>query len=160
MTVSKQITGNSGIEDINQTLHNVVFEACTGAEVLRAPEVMITSDMDEKTVRVSEKIIANSCQMSAAKVHAKDPSTISLSVANRSDISMKITQLEAQIGQLSDEQRTHQLELNKLVVQSEKPADYEKKVTELSNKIIQLRNQINDAKFQLYGSQYEVYKNP
>ncbi|MDH3618059.1 MAG: hypothetical protein OEM89_04980 [Nitrosopumilus sp.] len=160
MTVTKQVTGNSGIESVTQTLHNVVFEACAGNEVLRAPEVKLTSDMEEKTVRISERIIANSCQMSTAKIHATDMSSITLSIANRSDISMKITQLDVKIGQLLDEQRTYQLELKKLVVQSEKPSDYEKKVTELSNKIIQLRNQINEAKFQLYGSQYEIYKNP
>ena len=160
MTVSKQVTGNSGNENIHQTLHNVVFEACTGNDVLRSPEVRISSDMEEKTIRVSEMIIANSCQMSTGKINAKDPSTISLSIANRSDISKKIIELETLIAQLSDEQRNHQLELNKLVVQSVKPADFENKVSEISNKIILLRNQINEAKFQLYGSQYEVYKSP
>lgn len=160
MRISKQVTGNDGIENINQTLHNVVFEACAGKEVLRAPEVRINSDMEEKVIKISEKIIANSCQMSTAKINAKDPNSITLSIANRSDISLKITQLENTITKLSEEQRTYQVELNKLVSQSEKPTDYEKKVTELSNKIIQLRNEIRDIKFQLYGSLYEIYKTP
>ena len=157
--VTKQTTG-SGTQSTEQILHNVVFEACSGNEVIRVPEVKITSDTEEKTIRVSEKIIANSCLMSMGKINAKDPASIKLEIANRSDISMKVTELEELIGQLSDEQRTYQMDLNKLVVQSEKPANFEQKVAELSNKIIDLRNKIKDAKLQLYGNQYEVYRKP
>ena len=162
MSITKQ---TSGTKDSSTTfgdlsVYNVVFEACTGKDVLRAPEVRVTSDSDEKTVRVSERIIANTCLMSTAKISAKDTSSITLEIANRGDISVKITDLEKKIDSMLEEQIRHQTELNKLVVQSEKPVDYEKKVTELSNKITQLRNEIRDAKFQLYGSIYEVYKNP
>lgn len=139
--------------------YNVVFEACTGKDVLRAPEVRITSDSEEKIIRVSERIIANSCLMSTAKVNAVSTDSISLEIANRSDISAKIIDLEKKIDSLKEEQSKHQDELNDLTVQSEKPDDYETKVRELSNKIIQLRNEIKDAKFQLHGNIYEVYKN-
>ena len=165
VNVMKIIKQTAGTKDQSSTfgdssIYNVVFEACTGKDVLRAPEVKITSDSDEKTIRVSERIIANTCLMSSAKIKAIDTSSISLEIANRSDISAKITELEKKIDSLREEQSKHQAELNKLVVQSEKPADYEEQVKDLSNKIIDLRNQIKDAKFQLYGSQYEVYKNP
>jgi len=160
MSITKQVTGtkdqSSTFGDLN--LYNVVFEACTGKDVLRAPEVKVTSDSEEKTIRISERIIANSCQMSAVKINAKDTKSITLEIANRADISAKITDLEKKIDSLIAEQSKYQMELNKLVVQSEKPADYEQKVSELSAKIIQLRNEIRDAKFQLYGSMYEVYK--
>jgi hypothetical protein len=162
MKITKQTAGTKDQSSTfgNLSLYNVVFEACTGKDVLRTPEVKVTSDSDEKTVRVSERIIANTCLMSTAKINAKDVGSITLEIANRSDISVKIVQLEKKIDSLLEEQSKNQSQLNKLVVQSEKPADYEKQVTELSNKIIQLRNEIRDAKFQLYGSQYEVYKNP
>ena len=162
LTITKQTAGTKDQSSTfgNLSVYNVVFEACTGNEVLRAPEVRVASDSDEKTVRVSERIIANTCLMSTAKINAVDSSSISLAIANRSDISTKITEWEKKIDSLIQEQSKHQAELNKLVVQSEKPDDFEQKVTELSNKIIDLRNQIKDAKFQLYGSQYEVYKNP
>lgn len=162
MSISKQVTGtkdqNSALGDLS--LYNVVFEACTGKDVLRAPEVKVTSDSEEKIIRISERIIANSCQMSAAKINAKDTKSITLEIANRADISVKITDLEKKIDALIEEQSKHQMSLNKIVVQSEKPLDYEQKVSELSAKIIQLRNEIRDAKFQLYGSMYEVYKKP
>jgi len=162
MSITKQ---TSGTKDQSSTfgdlkVYNVVFEACTGKDVLMAPEVKVTSDSEEKTVRVSERIIANSCLMSTAKINAKDASSIALEIANRGDISVKIAELEKRIDSMSEEQVKHQTELNKLAVQSEKPDDYEKKVSDLSSKIIQLRNEIRDAKFQLYGSIYEVYKNP
>ena len=162
MSITKQVTGTKDQGSItgDLNLHNVVFEACTGKEVLRAPEVKVTSDSEEKTIRISERIIANSCQMSAAKINAKDTKSITLEIANRGDISVKITDLEKKIDSLIVEQNKHQMELNKLVVQSEKPADYEQKVSELSEKIIQLRNEIRDAKFQLYGMIYDVYKKP
>ncbi|MHA7648198.1 hypothetical protein [Nitrosopumilus sp. S4] len=162
MSISRQTVGNTDSPDTTSglKLYNVVFEACAGNEVVRAPEVKITSDTEEKIIRVSEKIIANSCQMSAGKINTVDINSIKIELANRSDISAKITQLEKNIEMLLDEQSTYQIQLNKLVVSSEKPADFEQKVTELSTKIIKLRNDIRDAKFQLYGSMYEIYKSP
>ena len=94
-----------------------------------------------------------------AKINAVSADSIYLEIANRSDISVKITDLEKKIDSLKEEQSKYQDELNDLTVQSEKPEDYETKVRELSNKIIQLRNEIKDAKFQLHGNIYEVYKN-
>jgi len=162
MSISKQVTGTKDQSSTSEgmSLYNVVFEACTGKDVLRAPEVKVTSDSEEKTLRISERIIANSCQMSAAKINAKDTKSITLEIANRADVSVKIIELEKKIDSLIEEQSKHQMSLNKLAVQSDKPADYEQKVSELSAKIIQLRNEIRDAKFQLYGNMYEVYKNP
>ena len=162
MKITKQTAGSKDQSSTfgDLSLYNVVFEACSGKDVLRVPEVKITSDSDEKTIRVSERIIANSCLMSTAKINAIDAGSISLEIVNRSDISVKITELEKKIDSLKEEQVEYQTELNKLVAQSEKPADFEKQVTDLSNKIIQLRDEIKSAKFQLYGSQYEVYKNP
>jgi len=160
MSITKQVMGtkdqSSTFGDLSP--YNVVFEACTGKDMLRTPEVRVTSDSEEKTIRISERIIANSCQMSAAKINAKDAKSITLEIANRADVSVKITDLEKKIDSLIEEQIRHQTELNKLAVLSEKPADYEQKVSELSAKIIQLRNEVRDAKFQLYGSMYEVYK--
>ena len=138
--------------------HSVIFQVCANDYVMRAPEVVITSDNEEKTIKIAERIIANSCQMSAGKINALDANSISLQIANRGDISANIIQLESNIGMLLDEQVKHQNELNKLVALSVKPADYEEKVTELSSKIIDLRNQMRDLKFQLYGHLYEVYK--
>ncbi|NNM02875.1 MAG: hypothetical protein HKP26_04825 [Nitrosopumilus sp.] len=160
LTVSKQTLGNTDTPDTvtGVKLYNVVFEACSGNDVLRAPEVRISSDNEEKTIKIAERIIANSCQMSAGKINALDSSSITTEIANRGDISANIIKLESDIGLLLDEQVMHQKELNKLVVLSVKPADYEQKVSELSNRIIELRNEMRDMKFQLYGNLYEVYK--
>ena len=160
MSVTKQVLGSKDQSSTFGDLktYNVVFEACTGKDVLRAPEVRVNSDSDEKTIRIAEKIIVNSCQMSTAKINAKDAKSITLEIANRADVSVKITDLEKKIDSLINEQVKHQMELNKLVVLSDKPADYTQKVSELSEKIIQLRNEIRDAKSQLYASIYDVYK--
>lgn len=160
LTITRQTLGNTDSPDTTTgvKLYNVVFEACSGNDVLRAPEVRIKSDNEEKVIRIAEKIIPNSCQMSAVKINAANTNSITLEIANRSDLSAKIVELEKQIESLIGEQSTYQMELNKLVVQSDKPADYEQKVSELSAKIIKLRDEIRNAKFQLYGSMYEVYK--
>ena len=162
MTITKQVMGSKdqGSTFGGLTVYNVVFEACTGKNVLRAPEVRVSSDSEEKVIRISERIISDSCQMSTAKINAKDTSSITLEIANRSDISAKITELEKKIDLLKGEQSTYQTELNSLVNQTDKPADYQQKVIDISSKIIQLRNEIRDAKFQMFGSMYEVYKNP
>ena len=158
ITVSAQTTGTSSDPNLKQTLYNVVFEACSEKEVIRAPEITISSDMEEKTIKVAEKIIAESCQMSTGKIKANDAKSITVSIAHTADTSQKIRELEKIIQIKSEEQRTYQLELNQLVVQSQKPADFEQKLAELGNKIIQLRNEIRDSKFQIYGTLYETYK--
>ena len=160
MSISRQTTGNTDQPDTTMglKLYNVIFEACAGNNALRVPEVKITSDYEEKTIKIAEKIAANYCQMSTAKINAEDTKTVTLEIANRSDISTKIADLDKLIETLSTEQRIYQVELNKLVTQSQKPADYEQKINDLSNLIIKLRNDINNAKFQMYGSLYEVYK--
>ena len=161
LTIIEQVMGSksqvSAMSEIKT--YNVVFEACTDKEGLRVPEVKVASDSDDKIVRIAEKIIANSCQMSNVKVNAVDSDSIKLILADRSDISSNILDLEKEIERLTGELVKHQTELNKIVVQSEKDADYEKRVIELSENIIQLRNEIKDTKFRLYGSIYEVYRN-
>ena len=160
ISISRQTTGNTDSPDTTSgsKLYNVVFEACAGNEIVRVPEVRVDSDSEAKIVRVSEKISPNTCQMSTAKVNAVDTNSIKIEIANRADISFKIVELEKKIDVLISEQSTYQIQLNKLVVQSEKPADYEEQITDLSSKIIQLRNEIRDAKFQMYGNIYDVYR--
>ena len=162
MSVTKQVMGSKNQSSTFGAMatYNVVFEACAGKDVLRAPEVRVSSDSEEKVIRIAERIISNSCQMSTAKINAEDTSSIELEVANRSDISAKITKMEKKIDSLKEEQLKHQTELNRLVSQTDKSADYQQKVIDISSKIIQLRNEIRDAKFQMFGSMYEVYKNP
>jgi len=46
------------------------------------------------------RIIANTCLMSTAKINAKDANSITLEIANRSDISVKIIELEKKIDSL------------------------------------------------------------
>ncbi len=158
LTITKQTAGNTGAPNTGGVNRfNVVFEACSGTDVIRAPEVRIKSDSEEKTIKIAERVIANSCQMSAGKINAVDTNSIILEMANRADISAKIVELESSMNALLDEQVKHQNTLNKLVVLSEKPANYEQQVTELSTKIIELRKDIRDIKFQLYGNLYEIY---
>ena len=162
MTIMPHASGTKSQESTTRDMmpYNVVFEACSEKDVLRVPEVKVTSDSDEKIIRIAEKIIAESCQMSTVKVNAIDPDSIKLIIVDRSDISRNIIALEKEMSRLLGELTKYQSELNKIVVQSEKDVDYEKKVLDLSNNIIKLRDEIKDVKFRLYGSVYEVYKNP
>lgn len=141
-------------------LYNVVFEACTGEMIVRAPQIEVSSDSGKVIVKLADKILPNSCQMGTGKVKASDTNSVVVSLKTPAELSGKIASLEKMISDMQATIALDKTELNNLVrlAPEKRPADFDSKVTELTAKIADLRNKINDSRIELYRLLSQVYQ--
>jgi predicted nucleic acid-binding Zn-ribbon protein len=139
--------------------YNVVFEACAGKDIIRTPLVQVTSDIETKIVKLSEKISPNSCQISTAKITANDKDGITAAFGNTGDLSSKVSELDSKIVELQQTIQAQKKALNELTHLAPRPSDFNEQAINISNKIIDLRNQINELKTQLHSILFGFYEN-
>jgi len=65
-----------------QVLHIVTIEICAGKDKLYSPELMIKSDNDSLTVKVSGLIMPKTCKTNDFFVRANNPNSISVIFSN------------------------------------------------------------------------------
>lgn len=131
--------------------YNYIFEICSGDEMVRVPVVYVKSDTEEVSVRLSDRILPNSCQLSTVKITANDINSITVTPDSNKEVSVKISEVEKLLAEKAQELEAEKKNLNELLFKAPKPADYEQKVTEISNKIVSIRNEMNEARALLHG---------
>ena len=143
----------------NASAYNTVFEICAGDTTLRLPIVELSSDIGNTTVKMAEKIIANSCQMSTGKITAVNPSTISIKLAGQTSSSSDVITFEKKIDEIKDAMKVEQDHLNSISTSSTiSKQEREIAITESTIKIEQLRKELNDTKVKLHKILLEVYR--
>ena len=138
------------------TGYNYIFEACSKSNLIRAPEVLVTSDSETKKVILSESIQPKSCQTSATVIKAKDTNSIKASFIKKTDISIIVGELESKVTDLKEKLVVEKKGLADLAKQTPQPADFKKKITEKTDKIITLRDELNIARADLQKNQYAL----
>lgn len=138
--------------------YDVVFEACAGEKQVRIPIIMISSDNQNVDVKLGDKIAPKTCQLTSAKISATDSESISIKVAGNADSSNKAVDLEAKIADLQKQLTISKNILKDLVHDSDRPEDFNEKVTSQVEKISKLRNDIISAKAQLSKILYQTYR--
>ena len=136
--------------------YNFVFEACAGENDILYPEVMIRSDTEVKSVKISEPLDAFTCQTSSTTIKAADQNSIQGVMITAGDVSNSIKDLESKIVSLQASISQNKQTLGSLVKQSPPPDDLVKQVSELTDKIINQRNDLNKAKQELISLKYMV----
>lgn len=153
-TITKQAvvkqTVTSGIANTNPAVDNyhVVFQVCANESTIRLPEVIVSSDSETRYVKLAERILANTCEVNAAKIKAANKDTIQLQLLNKGGVTAKITELENKVNTLTEQLNVERSTLSTRIAQAESPSDFkpdEKRLT----KIADLRSQLNDAKAEL-----------
>ena len=139
--------------------YNVVFEACAGDTIIRAPLVQVTSDLETKSIKLADKIATNSCQLGTAKITADNKDGIKATFANTGDMSVKVSELESKITELQKTIQSEKKALNELTHFAPRPSDFNEQAIKISEKIIDLRTQINELKTQLHGILMQFYEN-
>lgn len=139
--------------------YNVVFEACAGNNIIRAPLVQVNSDLENKGIKLADKISPNSCQLGTAKITANNSEGITAAFANTGDVSAKVVELDGKIAELQKTIQSEKKSLNELTHLAPRPADFNEQAIALSNTIIDLRTQINDLKTQLHSILFQFYEN-
>ncbi len=136
--------------------YNFVFEVCAGLNKIPFPEVMIRSDSEIKSIKLSEALRAYSCQTSSAKVNASDPNSIQGSIITTEDVSNLLNELEIKIALLQEKISLDKKSLDDLAKQSSQPDNFAKKISQLTEKIIKQRNELTQAKHEYISLKYMV----
>lgn len=136
--------------------YNYIFDACAKSALIRAPEVLVTSDSETKSVKISENISPNSCQTSATIITATDTNSIKAIFVKKNDISLIVGDLESKVKTIQDVLAKEKKEFVELVKQNPQPTDCAKKVSEKTDKIITLRNELNSVRADFQKNQYAL----
>ncbi len=135
---------------INALNYVTVFQICAKDSPIRDPAVIVSSAIDTKTVRLANKIPANTCQMSSAVIPAENPASIQVLLKTTDAKSKAVEDTEKKVKNLQTRINNEKINLDNLISSQPRPADYDAKFTEISNKIIQLRQELNESKTKLY----------
>lgn len=164
MTFSgKVIEGNSAsilsVLDATQTsgLYDAVFEVCAGPTTIKLPVIKVTSDKQSQTIKMGDKITANSCQMTSVKIEADDKTSISVTPAGNAASSNKANDLEVQIGSLQSSLVKERQTLKSLVHNPDRPENFEELLDAHVVKMTELRKQISLAKAEFSKIMYQTY---
>ena len=150
ITAKKAVSGENTFD--------AVFEACAGKNQVRLPTIIVASDTESITVNLGDRIAPNSCQMTSAKITAKEPTSITVKPAGNTDVSNKVSNLENQISKLQKELSAAKELLRSLLHEPKRPADFNEQVEMHSANIIEIRNQISILKADYNHILYQVYK--
>lgn len=142
---------------VTKGTYDVAFEMCASNETVRIPLVTVASDVESKTVKLSDKIIPNSCQVTGTKIKADKSDSITVSLGETGEKSNLASDLEKQIADLSAAIDIEKTNLRQLTHNPQRPADFNEQVLNLSNKIIDLRSKLNEAKAELYLLLTQIY---
>ena len=133
--------------------HNFVFEACAKSRVIQYPEILISTDSETKSIKLSAPLNPGSCQISSTMIKATDTTTIKANLVKKTDLSLVVSQLEKKVTALKDKLATEKKSLTDLAKQTSTP-DYQKRIGEKTDLIESLRNELNQARAELQQNQY------
>ena len=126
--------------------YDIVFEACTGKEILRIPIITISSDLESKTTQLGDKISPNSCLVSGTKISASDPNTIQIRYQDSGAKAQQIDDLDKKLDELNKQFLEVKRSLNDLINIKPRPTDFAQKADDISQNIIKLREDILHTK--------------
>ncbi|MCE9651619.1 MAG: hypothetical protein K8Q89_00950 [Nitrosarchaeum sp.] len=152
---AKLITAKKSISTPNT--YDTIFEACAGKNQITLPIVMISSDKESSNVKIGNKISANTCQMTSAKITAINPDTISVKMAGNTE-SDKIPDLENQINNLQKQIQDERDMIRTLLNDKNKKSDFNDQMEMHTKKIIDLRGQISSLKDDYNDILYRAYR--
>ena len=156
VSVNKQVSQPKESEQIIS--YNVIFEACTGNQMIQIPMVTVSSDYESKDIKIAEKISPNSCQMSIAKIFAKDPKSITVSISSKQSISLKISEIEMAITELEDKLNTANKNLTNLLSKNLSEEKLSEDVSNTTILISDLRSEITVKKAEMASIMLQVYR--
>jgi len=143
---------------ITEGSYDVVFEMCADKQIVRVPVVTVKSDTETKQVKMADKIIQNTCQVTGAKIKATDPESIEVSLGDTAQKSITASELEKKISDLAESLQAEKQALKDLTHFAPRPADFNEQAAKITQKIIDLRNEINLAKAQLFNLLNQAYQ--
>lgn len=144
-TISIIKTESIGVKKSSTSIYDYVFEVCAGSVTLVAPEILVRTDLDTKSITLSQNIPANSCRISYAVVTAVNAESIKATLTNQDDIVSKISSINDDLNSLNQKLETEKQTLASILLEQNND-EKKMKIGESTTKISSLRQTINDLR--------------
>ncbi len=142
-----------------ENIHTVLFQVCAGDAVnMRAPEVIVTSFAEVKTVHLSKVISMGTCTTTATQIQAFDPANIKIKVINKAKLNTMIDNAEKKLIKIKSNIALQNNNLQELL--NTIPGNTPTKVVEISklneigSNLVDLRKELRDARSEYYRLLY------
>lgn len=157
-TISTTKIESIGVKKSTTSVYDHVFEVCAGSVTLVAPEVLIKSDVETKTVQMSSDVPANSCLISTATIIAIESNSIKSELTNQDDIVSRISLVKAEIEGLTLQLESERQNFSTVLAEPSSDAKKQKmdesisKISQLRQTIAGLKDDLNRYYLVLYGA--------
>ncbi|MHA7734776.1 hypothetical protein [Nitrosopumilus sp. S6] len=126
-----------------------VFEACAGNTPIIAPEIVVTSDSEVRSVKLATNLSPNACQVSSTIIKAASPDTINGKLFTKDTVTKMVNNAEKRLanvkGMLSEKNITLQT-----LVKAPESTKNTSDLVKISEEIVELRKQLKDARAEYY----------
>lgn len=126
-----------------------VFEACAGDNPIRAPEIVVQSDSEVRSVKLAADLSPSACQVSSTILKAASTDTISGKLFTKSTITKMVNDVEKRLANIKMLLSERNAELQTVIKQPDSTANTSKLV-KLSQEIVELRKELKDARSEYY----------
>ena len=137
-------------------LHTLVFKVCAGDQMIRVPEVIVSSLAEIKTVQLSKSIDKGSCITTATQMAAFDPNNIKVKLVTTGTISKMVADAEKKLVSIKSQIAEKNDLINEIMSDSSQSAKVtnQQKVNKVAGDLADLRKQLKDARAEYYRLLY------
>jgi hypothetical protein len=121
------------------------FKTCAGKEALVKPTIYLSSDKQDKIIRLVKNLAPRECFITATVLATSIPFDITLTLARGIEISEPLTN-ETEMAELKSRLLAKNNELSNLLTQKREDPNFDKKFLDLTHEIIEIRNEIKYVK--------------
>ena len=137
-------------ESVSRTIaYTYVFEACAGNQPIRAPEVVVTSDSEVRSVKLAVDLSPNACHVSATKIKAANPDTINAKLFTKDTVTKMVNNAELRLANVKAMLSEKNMKLQDAVKKPKTDANT-LEIVKITEEVVELRKQLKDARAEYY----------
>ena len=137
-------------ESLPRTIaYTYVFEACAGNTAIRAPEVVVTSDSEVRSVKLAVDLSPNACYVSSTKIKAANPETISAKLFTKDTVTKMVNNAELRLANVKAMLSEKNIKLQDAVKKPKTDANTSE-IVKITEEVVELRKQLKDARAEYY----------
>lgn len=147
-----------------QNIYSVIFEVCSSDSTnMRAPEVIVRSLAEVKTVQLNKVLAKDTCTITATQLSAFDPANIKIKVVDKTKLNKMIDQSEKNLIKTKSEISMTNADLQALYQSlggnsPTKQLDIQK-INDLTSKLSDLRKELKETRADYFRLLYLLKAN-
>ncbi|MHA7734918.1 hypothetical protein [Nitrosopumilus sp. S6] len=133
-----------------------IFEACAGEEPIIAPEIVVRSDSEIRSVNLATDLSPNSCTISSTIIKAASSDSISGALVAKDVLTKMANESAKKVSDIKMKLNDKNIELLK-IVKTPSGDTKSSKLAQLTGEIVDLRQQLKDARAEYYRVLFLMY---